>query len=40
MRTHAIIVPPPLLNDDLCLAQGRKYLPVQQFGIMEQEHQF
>ena len=31
MRTHAIIVPPPLLDDDLCLAQGRKYLPVQQF---------
>src|SRR5262245_16914719 len=30
MRTHAIIVPSPLLDDDLRLAKRRKYLPVEQ----------
>jgi hypothetical protein len=31
---------PPALDDDLSLAERRKDLAVEQFGIMEQEHQF
>src|SRR5262245_37094645 len=30
MWTHAIVMSAPLFDDDLCLAQRRKYLPVQQ----------
>ena len=30
MRTHAIVVPAPFLDDDLRFAERRKYLPVEQ----------